>query len=192
MKRKKRQIVQKKKFDFEAFTKKALRIVVVFAISLFIISRIIDPKLAVFLFIVTAFNASLQKFILRNGFPVDFELSTFATVITTMNYGLKMGLLVAILSKLIAQIATSYFVADHFFMMLTYIVAAIIASIFPNADVLFLGMMIVTFNCILMAWMSAKIMRLDPTSNVSYTATNFIFNFLVFSIFSRLIHSIIV
>jgi hypothetical protein len=193
---KRRKIVVKKKVDYEALLKKYMRFLLVFTVSLFIVSRFINPKLAVFLFITTAFNAMLQKSILKSGVPADFELSTFATIIATMRFGLKMGILVAILSKLIAMIATAFFIADHFFMMATYIMAAILTKMFitisPGIDPLFLGLTIVIMNNFLMFFMSSKIMRLDITSNLSYTLTNFFFNLIVFSMFIRGIHGLIV
>ncbi|MBT3464163.1 hypothetical protein HOD20_01820 [archaeon] len=193
---KRRKVIVKKKIDYEALLKKYMRFLLVFTISLFIVSRFINPKLAIFLFVTTAFNAMLQKFILKTGVPADFELSTFATIIATMGFGLKMGLLVAILSKFIAMVATAYMIADHFFMMFTYIMAAILTSIFisisPGIDPLTLGLTIVIMNNALMFFMSAKIMRLDITSNLSYTLTNFFFNLVVFSVFIRGIHGLII
>ena len=195
MKRRK-PIAQKPKVNYNALMKKYLRFLLVFTVSLYIVSNFINPKLAIFLFLTTAFNAMLQKFILKSGVPADFELSTFATIIATMGYGLKMGIMVAILSKLIAMIATAYFIADHFFMMFTYVVAAFLTTIFtaiaPGMDPLHLGMTIVVLNNILMYFMSAKIMRLDITSNLSYTLTNFFFNLIVFSVFIRFVYAIVV
>lgn len=78
-----------------------------------------------------------------------------------------------------------------FFMILTYINAAIIAAIFSSVNVFTLGMIIVTINCIIMWFISKNILSLDPASNLSYAGTNFIGNFLVFSIFSEVVFKLL-
>jgi len=77
-------------------------------------------------------------------------------------------------------------------MIATYMNGAIWAAIFHTAPIFPLGLGIVIMNCILMWFISQNILSLDPTSNLSYTGTNFIFNFLVFSIFSELVKGLLV
>ncbi len=159
-------------------------------ISLIFISIFIDIRLVVFLVAATMFNAWLADFQAKRGFPTDFELSTFSTVIVSSTFGLKWGIFIAIFSKLFASIFTGNLLADHFFMIMTYINAAVLASFIHAGSILYLGMGIVIVNAVLMFLISKNILGLDITSNLSYTTTNVLFNLIVFSIFSELVYSI--
>ena len=87
----------------------------------------IDIKLMIFLILAAVFNSMLQSFQLARGLPTDFELSTFSTVMVTLNFGLGWGIINAILSKIVACVYTGSILADHFFMIATYLNAAVIA-----------------------------------------------------------------
>ena len=159
------------------------RILFVSAVLL-IASFFINVKMLVFLITATAFNTWLAGFQIKRGLPTDFELSTFATVLTTVVFGIKWGIFIAIFSKLFSCIATGSVVVDHFFMIATYINAAVFASILSGMPIFMLGLMIVAMNCVIM-FLISKNMGIDITANLAYTVTNFIFNFIVFSIFSQ-------
>jgi hypothetical protein len=151
----------------------------------------IDIKLMLFLILAAVFNSMLQTFQLTKGLPTDFELSTFSTVLVTVRFGLGWGILNAVLSKLVASIYTGNIVVDHFFMIATYINAALIASLFGAGNVLLLGFIIIIINSILMFLISKNILGIDVTANLSYTGTNLIFNALVFSIFTEIVYKIL-
>jgi len=165
---------------------------IIFAILfLYIISLFVNIKMVIFLIVVLFVNISMENFRLRGNLPADFELSTFSTVMVTVAFGLEWGIFTAVFSKLITSIATGNLLADHFFMILTYVNAAFFAYFLRSMNIFGLGMVIVSINCILMWLISKNLLGLDPTSNLSYTGTNFVFNFLVFSIFSELIKVIL-
>lgn len=151
-----------------------------------------NVKLLLFLVISIVFNAFIANFQLKRGLPTDFELSTFSTVMVTLAFDLRWGIIIAIFSKLIASIYTGNVLADHFFMILTYINAAILAFLFTGLNPFLVGMIIVVINTIIMFLISKNILGLDITSNLSYTGTNFIFNFLVFSIFSKVVYGLLI
>lgn len=155
-------------------------------IGLVIASFFINVKLLLFLIIATGFNTWLAGFQIKRGLPTDFELSTFATILTTVVFGLKWGIFIAIFSKLFACISTGSVVVDHFFMIATYVNGAIWAAIFSGAPIFALGIVIVIMNCVLM-FMISKSMGIDITANLAYTVTNFIFNSIVFSIFGQVV-----
>jgi len=161
------------------------------SIILLILSLFVNIKLVVFLILAAVFNSMLQTFQLKRGLPTDFELSTFTTVLTTLAFGFNWGLLNAILSKLIASIYTGNVVADHFFMIATYINAAIITALIGGSNVVLLGLSVVVINCILMFIISKNILGIDITANLSYTGTNLIFNILMFLIFGELAYTIL-
>ena len=161
-------------------------------ILLFIVSLFVKIKLVIFLVVVIFTNITMENFRLRANLPADFELSTFSTVLVTIAFGWKWGLVTAIFSKLITSIATGNILADHFFMIMMYIHASIWASVFRTVNVFGLGMVIVTVNCIIFWFISKNVLGLDVTSNLSYTSTNFVGNFLVFSIFSEIVLKLLI
>lgn len=160
-------------------------------IALVVLSFFVELSLVLFLIISVAFNAWLANFQLRIGMPTDFELSTFATVLVTLSFDIKLGIFIAIFSKLFATVSSGSLLPDHFFMMATYVNAAFLTLILPIQNVFLLGMIIVPINCVIMFFISKNYLGLDTTSNLSYTSTNFIFNFIIFSIFGNLIYSIL-
>lgn len=162
------------------------------AIILFVLSRFVDWRMVVFLVVVIFINISMEKVRLRANLPADFELSTFSTVLVTIAFGIQWGIVTAVFSKLITSIATGNLLADHFFMIATYINAALWASLFAGVSIFGLGMGIVTLNCIIMFMLSKNLLGLDPTSNLSFTGTNFIFNLIVFSIFSEIVKGLLI
>jgi hypothetical protein len=76
-------------------------------------------------------------------------------------------------------------------MIATYINAALIASFFGAGNVLVLGFVIVIINSVLMFLISKNMLGIDITANLSYTGTNLIFNLLTFSIFTEIVHKIL-
>jgi len=150
-------------------------------------------KLIMFWVFIIFVNVTMENARLRANLPADFELSTFSTVLVTVVFGWQLGVITAIFSKLITSLATGNLLADHFFMIVTYLNGAIWAFLLKGMFGIFpLGMIIVTMNCILMWMISKNIIGVDITSNISYTGTNFVFNFLVFSIFSQLFYSFLI
>lgn len=177
-----------KQFNFKSPLVTRILIVV---IAFLVLSIFVNIKLIIFLIIATAFNAWLANFQIRMQMPTDFELSTFATVLVTLSFGIKWGIFIAIFSKLFATISTGSLLVDHVFMMCTYVLGAVIASILPITNVFLLGMIIVSINCVLMFLISKNFLGLGVTSNLAYTTTNFIFNVIVFSILGNFVYGIL-
>lgn len=161
-------------------------------IILLLVSLFVNIKLIIFLIVVIFTNITMENFRLRANLPADFELSTFSTVLVTISFGWKWGIVTAIFSKLITSVATGNLMADHFFMIVTYLNAVIWATLFKTANVFALGMVIAAMNCVIMWMISKNALGLDPTSNLSYTGTNFIGNFLVFSILSEIVLKLLI
>ena len=169
--------------------------ILVGVVLLFLTSIILNLSIKLILFwvFIIFVNITMENARLRANLPADFEFSTFSTVLVTVAFDIRLGIITAIFSKLITSIATGNVLADHIFMILTYINAAVWAAIFGGVvGILPLGIMIVIMNCILMWFISQKILGLDITSNISYTGTNLVFNLLVFSIFSQLFYNLII
>jgi hypothetical protein len=57
--------------------------------------------------------------------------------------------------------------------------------------VFLLGMIIVLINCVIMFFISKNLLGLDVTSNLAYTLTNFVFNFIIFSILGNLVYGLL-
>jgi hypothetical protein len=165
--------------------------ILIVIISLAILSIFIKIKLIILLVAATVFNAWLANFQLRIGMPTDFELSTFATVLVTLSFGINWGIFIAIFSKLFATLSSGSLLVDHFFMMALYVNAAIITAILGFSNVFLLGMIIVLINCVIMFFISKNLLGLDVTSNLAYTLTNFVFNFIIFSILGNLVYGLL-
>ncbi|MFH0874800.1 MAG: hypothetical protein V1859_02595 [archaeon] len=161
------------------------------AIVLFILSFFINIKMILFLIAAIVFNASLVTFQLDKGLPTDFELSTFTTVIMTMAFGLKAGIIAAIATKIIASVYTGSIIVDHMFMIGTYIFGALIANYFGGVGLPLIGFIIVITNNLIMFNISKFIIGLPITDNLAYTLTNFIFNMVVFSAFSSIVYYLV-
>ena len=156
------------------------------SIILLIVSFFMNIKLILFLLLAIFFNSWLAGFQIKRNLPTDFELSTFTTVMITLRFGLGWGIVNAIFSKLVASIYTGNVVADHFFMIATYINAAFLSSLFSGVNIFVLGSIIILTNCLIMFFISKRI-GIDLTANLSYTFTNFVFNSLIFSIFAEIV-----
>lgn len=184
--------VGKRKYQ-QLFGGKIIQRILIGSILLVLASVIfnIPFKLLLFFIIVVMFNAKLVLFQGQKGLPTDFELSTFGSVLVSMTYGLNWGLFWAIGSKLFASIYSGYIIVDHFFMMFTYCIAAIIASSMPNAPVMILGISIAILDSTIMFFLSKNVLGLDITSNLSYTGTNLIFNIVVFLTLGEIIHPLL-
>lgn len=152
---------------------------------LIILSFFVNLKLIFFLIFAAIFNSLLQRFQLQTNMPSDFELSTFTTVLITAAFGLKWGIINAIFSKLVASIYNGSVIIDHFFMIATYINAAVLTSILGSSNLVFNGLIIVIINCIIMFFISKNILGIDPVANLSYTLTNLIFNAIIFSVLAQ-------
>ncbi len=84
------------------------------SIIILILSLFVNIKLVFALILAAVFNSMLQTFQLKRGLPTDFELSTFTTILITLVFGFKWGVVNAIFSKLIASIYTGNVVVDNY------------------------------------------------------------------------------
>jgi hypothetical protein len=161
------------------------------SIIILLLSIFMDVRVLLFLLVAIIFNSQLYAFQLSKGLPSDLELSTFSTVLITVTFGIKWGILAAVLTKLIACIYSGSVLVDHIFMILTYINAALIAALFSGANIITLGLVIVVINCILMYFISKFFLSLDFTVNLCYTGTNLIFNIIVFLILAEPVRNLL-
>ncbi|MBN2421708.1 hypothetical protein JXB41_00655 [Candidatus Woesearchaeota archaeon] len=183
--------IKKRKYK-KLFQGKVFKRIIIGTILVILASFFINIWVLVFMIIVIIFNAKLALFQLQKGLPSDFELSTFSTIVMTQAFGLKIGIFTAVFTKVIASIYSGYVIADHFVMIGTYILAAIVASFFRGANTFTLGLIIVVMNNIIMFMVSKNLLRIDHTANISYTLTNFSFNLIVFSVFGNIIPPLLV
>jgi hypothetical protein len=167
--------------------------ILISTIILYILNFFINVKVLIFLIVAIITNASMERFRLNTGgWPTDFELSTFSTVLVTLAFGIKWGIVAAIFTKLITSISTGNVIPDHFFMIGTYILAAIITVIFGGSNVFLIGMIVTTINCIIMFTLSKNVLGLPIHQNLSYTISNFIFNFIIFSILGQIVFKVLI
>lgn len=138
----------------------------------------------IFVIVFSAVNAFILSVERKTGIAHDMEFSTFSCVLFTRAYSLQWGLFMAFFTKLVADIYNSNFRVDHLFMVLGYSAAAVITYLFPSANIMLLGFLIVIIINIYIFFVSKFITMLSPFEIFMYGSSNIIFNMLIFSILS--------
>jgi hypothetical protein len=151
------------------------------AFILFVSFLIANDFLTVFL-IGSAFaaaNAVLRMYKAYTEFPLELELTIFATVIMTMGFGLKAGIFVAIWCGFWGDVFTGV-TAYTPITVGSYVLAAVLASFFPQT-------MFTTAGIIISAIVSALSWVLyhftesfEPYENIGYALTDFAGNLYFF------------
>jgi hypothetical protein len=122
--------------------------------------------------------------------PLDFEFSTFSTVIMTVKFGLVIGLLTAVLTKLTAIIYHKDLNVNSLFTMTGYILAAILANLF-HLPFLILGL-VVTILVNIYSFVVGKLLSVIPNYElIMYFVSNLLFNLIIFASFANIAYNII-
>lgn len=158
------------------------------AVIFFIVNGIFAVFLITALF--AAANAGLRMYKAYLDFPLELELTTFAAVTITMGFGLKAG----IVSAIVIGIAGDVFTGVTMYTPITvssFILAAIIATIFPATFFSWAGIMISAITCAGSYLLYRITESFTPFENSMYAATNFIWNAYMFFGFAWLARLII-
>ena len=163
------------KIDFSAL----FRLLIVIIILIVILSFFIDLKFIFFLLIVLFVNSRMERFQLRKGIPSRFELTTFTTVLVAVNYGLLLGILTGVFSRLFISFYTKNIAIDHFFLILSYVLTAAMAYFIP-LPIVPLGLLITMINNVFMFILGKFMLGFDITINSVLCFSNILINFLLF------------
>ena len=121
--------------------------------------------------------------------PIDIEFSTLGSILTTIAFNLKLGIFVAISTKLASMLYVGKIRVDHIFMIIGYCLEAIMAKLFfpfiPN--LIYLGIIINIIYNIYIFIISKFVLGMRELDIVGYALSNILFNIVIFSGFSKFI-----
>ncbi|MEK6916767.1 MAG: hypothetical protein AABW92_03405 [Nanoarchaeota archaeon] len=157
---------------------------------MFLLSFFVNVKLILFIVLAIFSNTWLALLQMKFSMPSDFELSTLAVVIATLVFGLKIGIFVAITTKLVATILRGKIIIDNVFQIMSYSLAAIFVSWFSGGDIVVLGLLATFIANMFMFTISQFLLGVSLFDNLAYTLTNVFGNFLFFTIIANPIYLI--
>lgn len=146
----------------------------------------------IFLTIFCVANAILLTIDRYVSLPLDIEFSTFTASLMTFSYGLKWGIITAILTKFASIVYNKNFRIDHFFMIVGYIISALMTNFFKFLPIVFIGIIATVVVNIYTIFVSKFITMLSDYEILTYGLSNTIFNFILFIGFSEILLKIMI
>lgn len=156
--------------------------------GIFFLSLIINIKaffLIIFFSMINALFLTYERYV---EIPLDLEFSTISTIFMTISFGLTWGIMTAISTKIAHVVYNKDFNMNTLFSMLGYIIVALLSQFYsPKISIVLFGIMILTlvniFNYVSLKYLNG----LSDYEVLSYTLSNFIFNLILISSFSRVL-----
>lgn len=131
---------------------------------------------------------SIDRYI---SLPIDMELSNFATILMSINFGLGFGLLTAILTKFADMVYNKRFKITYLFMISSYMVTAYFAFMFKDANIVTLGIIVTFISNFYLGLIRKFVTQYSIFEVILYGGSNFIFNSVLFIGFSQIINSVL-
>lgn len=126
-----------------------------------------------------AANAGLRAYKAYIDFPLEAELTTFATVLMTMGFGLQAGLFTAIWVGFWGDVFTGLTVYTPF-TIAAYVLAAFLSTLFPSSMFLVAGV-IISFALTAISYVLYHFLEsFSPFENAMYSFTNLASNLYFF------------
>ncbi len=157
-----------------------------------IISFFIDVWPIIFLTFFSVLNSMMLSFKRYFDAPADIELSTFSAILMTNQYGLTYGIITAIVTKLVSMLYIKVIKVNYFFMMTSYVVAAILAEVFSGMNIVTLGLLVTGLSNIYVSFVRKFVVQYSTFEIISYGLTNIIFNVVMFVGFAELVLKIMI
>lgn len=164
-----------KKIDIKKYF--MLAIVVAIILLLFLAA-----KNVFFILLLLALNA-IVGFALRpfKSLAIGFEVAVLTNVICTVAYGLKVGMIVGILSVLIKLAAQGSFTIYGLVIIPSHVLISVFASIFSGTEITSLGIGLTIFHNAFTAILN-KVLFGAPIGKIfNFVVTNIIGNFILFT-----------
>ena len=177
----------KDKFNFIVFALVGFALVLLALVL--IKSKTARASIFVTLFIVANMILSSYKRFLK--IPIEFEVLTLGIVICTVRFGIKAGLVVAILGGILSFIVGYNISPFSFPMLLGYILIAFTSFILSSLDLFLIGMAATLINNIFVFIVYHFSFRYDLVKNVLFSASNILFNLIFFMNLAPILLSII-
>jgi len=153
----------------------------------FILSFFIRIWPLVFLGLFCVINTSLLSFKRYFDGPIDFELSNAAAILMTIEYGVGYGIAAAILTKAVSMFYNKRIKINYFFMMSSYVVAAVLADLPLKLNVVQLGILVTFLSNMYLGLIRKFVVQYSMMEVILYGLTNILFNIVFFIGFSEII-----
>lgn len=141
----------------------------------------------IFLILFSIGNTAILAFKRYFDAPVDPQLCTFAAILMTMRYGLTYGLITAFITRFASMLYNKKIKMAYFFMISSYMVAALFADIIKTNNVVLLGIVVTIISNIYMVFVRKYVTQYSNFEVISYAASDLIFNAVMFIGFSEII-----
>ncbi len=171
--------VDKSEEDKEETKKNPVRKYLFFVVLLILASLFIEIKFMLFFLLIVFLNAWIEKSQAKVALPTRIEIATTGTILATIAYGPILGLFIALFSRGINTLVLKDFKREHLIMILTYILAALMAHFIP-LDSEYLGSLITVVTSLILYFVRVYMLGLEQWRAVSRTISNIIFNVMFF------------
>ncbi len=150
-----------------------------FAFLLFLlVSHKLRAAMVITIFIILNMALSSYKRFIR--LPIEIELLTLGIVFCTLNYGIKAGLVVAILGGILSFVV-GFNISPFSFPMLTgYVMMVFISYLLRNLNMTFVGLIATLANNLLVFVLYHYVFKYDLMKNISFSVSNILFNAIIF------------
>lgn len=163
---------------------------IILLIVIWILSFFVQIWPMVFIAIFCTLNALLLSLDRYLSLPIDMELSNFSTILITLIFGLSYGLLTAILTKFADMIYNKRVKVTYFFMISSYMIAALLANKITGLSVVSLGILVSLLSGIYLGFVRKFVAQYSFFEIIVYGGSNFLFNMVMFIGFSQPIYNI--
>jgi len=165
---------------------------ILLGLAVWLLSFFIDIMPILFITFFTVANTAMLSFKKYFDPPIDIELSTFASILITLEYSLFYGMIAAFLTKFVQMMYITKIKMAYFFMISSYMVAAFFASVFLGLGIVTLGIIVTIISNIYLAVVRKFLLGYSPIEVLGYGITNFIFNSVLFIGFAEIFQKIMV
>ncbi len=171
--------MRKKRKDYFRYLIYAMTL---FSVILFIFTIIASKtaRAAIFVALFIILNmiiASYKRFI---RLPIEFEVLTLGIVICTVQFGLKTGLVLAILGGILSFVVGYNINPFSFPMLLGYILIAFVSFLFKGLDITLVGILATLANNLFVFTAYYYAFRYDFFKNLSFSLSNIVLNVIFF------------
>jgi len=123
--------------------------------------------------------------------PLELEFITFGSLFCAIEFGISAGIAVAILGSLLADSANGTINAYNFVMTIGYIIVALVGIFISPEHFIQAGITITVIYNIIIWSVFNFLLHHDLFKNTSYSITNVIFNYFLFTIIGSFALSIV-
>ncbi len=165
-----------KKYFYRAF----YPVLAIFILLLLFFLRNFFKAFAVMVLFIVA-NVLIGKLRRIIRVPVEAEVVMLGTVVCTMLYGTVAGIFVALFAAVLGAITAKTLSHYTLLMVLGYIVAAFVATLFDPTNIVKAGIIITVVINVVLFLLFQVVFSFNWIKNISYAITNIVFNIFLFA-----------